>query len=463
MRHHRHDVRQSRGKRWTAGAAAAAFALTLTACDLSVANPTMIEDVDLNTLEAVPALVAGVAGDFAEAMVQPGGGGLYNAGAMLTDELVHVGTWIGLRGLSDGESRDDWVESQSRWASPSQARWVAEDAAVRVASILNEEGEDVSSSPALAQIRMWAGHSNRALGDHFCHAVLSERQPDGTYTSSGLLDHTAFYTRAEEHFTQAIAIARAAGEADLERSALGGRAHTRMMLGDWAGAVADAEQIPTSFTFLQVHNETAGVSNMFRWWGYERNETSVWGTPFAEWGLNLSDPDSDGDPRVPFDIATKDDGTVEKGGDNRRPFYRQLKWDSYGDDIPVVSGTEMRLLEAEALLVDGQWSAAIDKINEVRDFHDLANVSASSESEAWTVLMKERGLELWLQGKRLPDLRRWADTPGSVPFTVVREENAGNPAETDPRRPVLETPVMQQQGDLCIQVSKNERDSNRNI
>jgi hypothetical protein len=236
-----------------------------------------------------------------------------------------------------------------------------------------------------------------------------------------------------------------------------------MMLGKWAGAVTDAEQIPTDFVFLQIHNETAGVDNNFRWWGYERNETSVWGTPFAEWGLNLSDPASTGDPRVPYDIATKKDGSIEKGGDNRRPFYRQLKWDSYGDDIPVIQGTEMRLIEAEALLVDGQWGAAVAKINEVRDFHGLDPVAAASEAEAWTLLMRERGLELWLQGKRLPDLRRWAGTPGSVEFEVVREENAGQPADTDPRRPVLETLVMDQQGDLCLQVSKNERNSNRNI
>ena len=96
-----------------------AGAVALGACGLDVENPTMIQDVDLTTLEAVDALVAGAAGDFAQAMIVPGGGGLITAGAMLTDELSHVGTWIGLRGLSDGQSYDDWVESQSRWAEPS--------------------------------------------------------------------------------------------------------------------------------------------------------------------------------------------------------------------------------------------------------------------------------------------------------------------------------------------------------
>lgn len=465
----KHKIPGDRG-RISILAGISALALLMAGCSLEVDNPTQIEDADLTSAEAVSALVAGTAGDFAEAMVVPGGGGLYNAGAMLTDELVHVGTWIGLRGLSDGVSYDDWVESQSRWAEPSQARWVAEDAIVRISQILEEQGEDPNSSPAVAEVTMWAGHANRALGDHFCHAVLTERQEDGSYTSTGLLPHTAFYERAEQHFTEAITLAAAAGREDLKLSALGGRAHTRMMLGDWEGAVADASRIPTDFVFLQIHADPNGVPNQFRWWGYNRNESSVWGTPFEEWGLNLSDPDSPGDSRVPFDVAMTEDGEVAKGGDNRRPFYRQLKWDDYGDDIPVVEGTAMRLIEAEAALVNsGDVVTVVAKINEVRQLHnaqngwDLPMVSASTVDEAWTLLMKERGLELWLQGKRLPDLRRWAEVPGEVPFRVVREANSGQPASADPRLPVLQTQVMQEAGDLCIKVSKDEKNSNPNI
>jgi hypothetical protein len=78
-------------------------------------------------------------------------------------------------------------------------------------------------------------------------------------------------------------------------------------------------------------------------------------------------------------------------------------------------------------------------------------------------LMTERGLELWLEGKRLPDVRRWAQTRGTVPFSVVREEARGQPATADPVRLVLDTEVYSQWNDLCIQVSKNEKTSNKNI
>lgn len=423
----------------------------MTACDLEVDNPTMIEDTDLDNPDAVPAIAAGVAGDFAYAAIVPGGGGVYTAGAMLTDELVHVGTWVGLRGLSDGQSRNDWVESQSRWSEPSQARWVAEKAIERISALV----EDPQSNEYVAQVTHWAGHANRLMGDAFCEAVIN---------GGDLQPYTVYYDRAEAYFTDAIAIAEAAGLNDYRLSAIGGRAHVRMMQDDWAGAVADAAEIPTDFAFYQVHSTNSGrENNDFYWWGYLRSEGSVWGTPFAQWGLNLSDPDAGGDPRVQYD----DSGA--NGGDGRRPFLRQRKYTSYDDDIAIVSGTEMRLLEAEALLRSGSIGPAMDKINEVRQYHNdtdgytLPDVSAATIDEAWEILMKERGIELWLQGKRLPDVRRWMDTPGYVPFDVVRAEARGQPASADPFVNVLDAQVIEERGDICLPVSKDEIDSNPNF
>ena len=193
----------------------------------------------------------------------------------------------------------------------------------------------------------------------------------------------------------------------------------------------------------------------------------MWGTPFETLGLDQVE-DNGGDPRVPYDYIMED-GVIQDGGDARRPFFRQRKYTSYGDEIPATKGTEMRLIEAEGALVSGDWNTAIDKINEVRAYnndefgYNLPDVSATNIDEAWTLLMTERGLELWLEGKRLPDLRRWATTRGTVPFSVVREEARGQPASADPVRPVLETEVVSQRGDLCIQISKNEKTSNKNI
>lgn len=443
-------------RRALSGGLVLATGLAFSACELNVSNPGMIEADDLNNPKALSALVAGVERDYAYAAIQPGGGGILNAGAMLTDELVHNGTWVGLRGLSDGMSKDDWVEAQSRWAESSQARWVAEKAVERVTAFSGQEGvKEDAVQKGLARVNMWAGHANRLLGDSFCNAVI-----DG----GPVEDHTVFYTRALDRFGDAIALAQQVGEDDLRLSAIGGRAFVRMMQGDWTGAVADANQVPTSFVFEQIHSETSGVSNQFFWWGFRRNETTVWGTPFEAWGLNTSDPGSTGDPRVTFDAPTKANGEFVLGGDDRRPFFRQLKFQSYGDDLAVVRGTEMRLIEAEAALVQsGDFATVESKINEVRNFHGLPTITVGSVEEAWAALQKERGLELWLEGRRLPDFRRWAQNPGFVATSVIRGEAAGRPAVEDPVLNSLDTQVMSEKGDICLMISKEERDSNPNF
>src|SRR5690606_22059106 len=111
----------------------------------------------------------------------------------------------------------------------------------------------------------------------------------------------------------------------------------------------------------------------------------------------------------------------------------------------------------------GRWEDAVAKIQEVRDWHNapprnrnLPPAVAADEAEAWELLMRERGIELWLEGRRLGDLRRWAVVPGAVPFEVVRETVGDDPAD-DVKRNVLDVP-----GEFCIPISRQEKISNPN-
>jgi len=453
-----------------------AGALALGACDLSVINPSEIADADLDTPTAIPGIIAGVIGDYGLGLIDEGGGGVLVAGAMLTDEMVNSGSWIGLRGLSNGESRDDWVESQLRWALPAKARWVANRAVERVSALVEAPDRNADVATAL----LYSGYANRVLGDNFC---------DATRDGGGWEPFTVWFEEAEEKFTEAIRVASNALADDSSGARIGsqmnadailpaayaGRAQVRMMLAGlnqdlamWDKAVEDAAMVPTNYVFNQRFS-TQG-SNLNRWydWGYNTptRETTVWGTPFVEWGQDLALPAAQrtGDVRVQYEVMT---GNFAKGRDARRPWYRQRKFTSQSAAIPNARGTEMRLIEAEAALVRGDWEAAVAKINEVRAFRNtsltgsnvLPMVSATNIDEAWVLLMKERGIELWLEGRRLPDLRRWAVTPGKekVPFKVVRRPSGLPDPETDERVSVYDVERM------CIEVSRNEKLANPNL
>jgi starch-binding outer membrane protein, SusD/RagB family len=78
---------------------------------------------------------------------------------------------------------------------------------------------------------------------------------------------------------------------------------------------------------------------------------------------------------------------------------------------------------------------------------------------AWNLLQRERGIELWVEGRRIADLRRWATTPGFADFNVVRLAAAPQPASADEYRNVLNNPM----GELCLPMSQEERNSNPNL
>ncbi len=413
----------------------------LVSCDLTVFDPGTVEDVDLDQERAIIPLIAGIEGDFAVATTGSTlPGGIFMAGAIITDELVHCGTWTGMQEWNEGTIRDGTAETQTRWSQGSRARWVAEDAVRRISQIV----DNPNNNPYVAQAAMWAGFGNRLMGDNFCDAVIN----------GGPLEHySVFHERAEQYFTQAIEIASAANEDFYLTASYAGRAQTRMMLGNWQGAVEDARRVPTNFEHIQRHSDNSPRENNGLYvTNQQDNQTTVWGTPFAEWGSDTANRlTTEGDPRVRFQSHAS-----RLGGDNRRPRWIVEKYTSRSDNIAIAKGTEMRLIEAEGALLANQLDAAIGFINDVRRFRGVEEASATTIPGGWELLQKERGLELWLEGRRLPDMRRWKENPGSVPFAVVREAAFG-PASRDQPKNVLETDW------LCLPVSRNERLSNPNI
>ncbi len=429
---------------------AAGGMILLAGCDLGVTNPALIEEGDLNTPNAVPAIVNGALGSFGIATTINGGGGVYSASAILSGELVHSGSWVPLREISQGIPNNESPENQSHWGNTSQARWQAEAAIGTVQGLVS----DPASNPWVARAQLYAGFTNRIMGEMFCDAVI-----DG----GPLQGHTTFSDRALGFFGDAAQTAQAGGHTSLRLAALAGRAQARLMLGQVDQAVADASQVPTDFVFAHVHSDNSGAEhNGVHNWAFRGDngfQYTVWGTPFAAWGLNAAD-NNGGDPRVTYRPMVNAQGNQQIGGDNRRPVWRSEKYPARNSSIPLAKGTEMRLIEAEALLRAGNVPGAVGKINEVRTHHGLAAASASTPAEGWQLLSRERGIELWLEGRRLGDLRRWGADAATAPYAqdqVVGRVATGQPASADPVRNVQEaTP-------FCLRISTNEIFSNPNL
>lgn len=98
------------------------------------------------------------------------------------------------------------------------------------------------------------------------------------------------------------------------------------------------------------------------------------------------------------------------GADNETPQYLQQKYNDDISPIRLASGMEAILIAAEAQNETGDQSGAIASINFVRQNAGLGNYEGANTYEAVRDAIRlERKYELFLEGKRLNDLRRYRD------------------------------------------------------
>lgn len=355
--------------------------LVCAACDLSVTNPGPVQDAQLNTASAMPALVNGMSGDLSLAI-----GDFLIGNTVMTDELIHSGNYAAPNEFAVGVIRPEDVDAD--YQNMQQARWVAEDGLRRMQQVLGSAFESNADAP---RAYLYAGFANRLLGENSCQAVI-----DGGPAQSD----TVYFQRAESLFTRANQLAAALKNTAVATAALGGRASVRADMGDWAGAVADAQQVPASFVFNAIFSlNTSRENNDLAYETHTRRELTVYGTQWAA---------TNKDPRTPWDTVFTSSHKIQTGQDGKTPFFRQDKYVSLGDYIPLTKGAEMLLLRAENALRGGDVAGMTGFVNQERAQYGMTAVgSPATVAAAWSLLQQERGAVLWLEARRLWDLRRW--------------------------------------------------------
>lgn len=408
--------------RFARHSALAASIVALAGCGmLDVTNPGPQADESLNSASAMAGIVTGMSFDLSRAMDATA-----QETAIMADELFHGGSYANEVFFNQGIIRFDLVDGI--WGALHRSRWVAEAGIERMKNVL---AAGFSTNPLSARGYIYAGLSNRMLGELVCEAV---------YDGGPAEDYKTHFARAEGQFTEAIRIAEGLTGAirdSLRRVAYGGRASVRAWQGKWTEAVADAQIVPTSYVFSAFFStNTAPENNDLVFETNNRSEYTVFSTQWAQVFK---------DPRVPWDTVKTSSGAIANGQNGRTPFFRQRKHNGLGADIALVKGTEMLILRAEAALRANDVPGAMALINQQRAFYSTTSnplppiTGISTAAEAWPILQKERGAVLWLENRRLWDLRRWNAEPAPIKHTFL-----------DGR-------------DKCIPISQNERLSNPNL
>ncbi len=364
-----------------------ALSVLLSACDFQVTNPGPLLDEDLNSPAAVPALVSGMGGDLSNAI-----GNYLTRGSLAAFELNHSGNFAAERQFAAGVIRPEDVNGD--WARFQTARYVAENGLERMKTVL---GASFESNPNTPRAYVYAGFANRFIGENVCNAVIDggPSQPSSVH-----------FVRAESLFTRALTLARAQNNTALVNAALAGRAQVLAAQNKWADAAVDAALVPTAFRHNAIFSINTARENLdLAVQTITRREVTVFNTVWV----------ADRDTRVPYDTVRTAAGGFQTGQDGATRFFRQRKYVTIGDPVPLAKGTEMLLIRAEAALRNNDVTGAMTLINQERASFTLPALTAANATAAWAILQRERGAVLWLEGRRLWDLRRWlADGRSSV-------------------------------------------------
>jgi hypothetical protein len=387
-----------------------------------VTNPGPIADDNLNEPPAMVGLATGMSFDLSRAM-----DAVTQEAAIMADELYHGGSYTDEGLYNRGIIRFDGL-TNTLWGNMQRARWVSEAGIERMKTVL---GTGYDTSPLAARANIYAGLANRLLGETVCEAVIDGGAPE---------DFKVHFTRADAQFTEAIRIANGltgAVKDSLLRVAYGGRASVRAWQGKWTEAAADAALVPTSYVFVAPFStNTTAENNDLVFETTTRSEYTVFNT---QWAQNAK-----ADARVPWDTVRTTSGALAVGQDGRTTFFRQRKYTTLGSDIPLVKGTEMLILRAEAALRNNDVAGAMTLINQERAFYNttaapLPALTATTAAQAWPILQKERGAVTWLESRRFWDLRRWLTEPPPIQNNYLANR------------------------DKCIPISQDEVNSNPNL
>jgi hypothetical protein len=427
----------------------ALLAVTAASCDTEVTNPGPVEEIFLDEdRNAAAAMVNG-----SGRAVASGINWLSYTGAAVTREIHPAGS-TGSFGITNrwqrGELAPDDGDLDTHWEQAQRARWVAEETIRKLRQVQPPPPGSLQTpaqySTLLMQAYIWAGYANRVLGENMCEAVI-----DG----GGILPNSEYFTRAESLFTAALAITGvtpAATLTNLVNAATAGRAAARVYLGNWTGAVTDASAIPIAYVFNMPYFNLGDDATR------NRIAYASFNTPYrahTQWSTWYRDyVTATPDPRVPINLTSTLLGDAAIDCCGRVPFLPQLKHANSASPVRLASGREMLLIRAEDRLRQATPDVvgAMAFINQVRTNAGTATVTATTSTEAWRLLKRDRGIELWLEARRLGDMRRWAaaSTPGAL-----------DPLEQVSASPTTGSHLSVQ--NLCFPVSRGERATNPNI
>ena len=316
-----------------------------------------------------------------------------------------------------------------------------------------------------AQMYWVMGVAELGLAENFCNGVPYGFLVDGVPTYTNPLTSAQGFTLAMTHLDSALALAAATDTFTVSvRNAIQiTRARTLVNMGgaaNFAAAAAAVASIPTGYQYLQTFSLTTADNAV---WSLN-NSAKRWvvGDSFDTGGIiqNAIPFASANDPRVPK-TGTTLNSTLLKAFDTNTWFVQQTIY-GRSDPVPLATGIDARLIEAEAKLVAQDVAGMMVILNALRTTSQRLGVyqvpvmaalpTPTTQTAAVDLYFREKAFWAFSRGQRLSDLRRLIRQYGRTQAEVfpVGQFFKGGTYGTDVNFPVTtdETPNPNWKG--CI-------------
>ena len=427
---------------------AVALVLPSDACNdpLRVSIPTIVPPGSLSDSAALGTLRAGAIGNFSIAFSgdHPDGSGGTGEGVIMYGGLL-ADEWI------DSETFPTRIEVDARTIQVTnadvdlwyrllhQARNAAEKAAAQYAALLpNDAGH--------AEMLSLAGYTYLFFAETYCSGVPVSHLDavTGKITYGVPLTTRQLIDTAIARFDAALGVAATVTNATLKQTMTNlanvGKARALADSGDFAAAAVAVSAVPTSFAYLSEHSEISTYENN----GVFNGNTQDRRYSVADReGANGFPFRSVIDPRTPVRRRT---AGSRNGFDGLTPQFNNFRFGDRKAPIPLATGVEARLIEAEAALqtdTANPSAAFFTAVNDPRAnpssrsylnpspfsrtdtltnpipvLPNLTAVDDTAAGGAVNLLFNERARWLWLTAHRLGDLRRLIRQYGRPANTV---------------------------------------------
>ena len=381
---------------------------------LDVETPDILPPEALTGAAAIPTIFAGIVGDFSFSVVGDAGGteGIISVTGSISDELGNSETFPTRKEYDIRTMLDNNGTLTTIFRNLHRARYSAEHGAEQIKT----NAPAIASEPRIAESYNLGAMIYMYLAEAYCSGVpISDADPiSGELIFGPSLTTVQLLDKAIELSDSATKYSINAAQTNFAK-VIKARALMNKGKDQFAAAAAAVAGVPTTFRYVTTHTNAQN-----RQW----NGVSAFINQFERFSL----VDFDGtnginfmgaqDPRVPWIRTPANDF----GFDGATPQFDQGVYPLETTSLPIASGVEARLIEAEAALNGGDAGTMITKLNELRAntalypsvsgtiypaFPALTPLADPGDAVGReNLLFRERAFWLFLTGHRMGDLRR---------------------------------------------------------